>query len=121
MSQDIQSVVTFPGVQGTSVGPLIRVPAGYGAWTITKAYIVNDAAATFTAYLDDLGTALGTAQSATIGTSTVANGTFVANVQKALNLVASPVVNEGHWLGLYVSAGATLAGTRVLIEYAVGK
>ena len=121
MPQELHSVVTFPGVQGTSVGPLIRVPAGFGGWTITKCYTVSDAAATFTAYLDDLGTALGTAQSATIGTSAVANGTFVANVQKALSLVADPYVAEEHWIGLYVSAGATVVGTTVHIEYAVGQ
>ena len=84
---------TFPvGVVGTAVGPLFRVPSGFGGITVLKAYVWNDAAATFTAYLDDLGTALGTAQSATIGTSASADGTFVANVQKAFDL-EEPILN----------------------------
>ena len=121
MPQEVHSIQLYPGVLGTAARSLVRVPDGFGGWTITKAYIGNDAAATFTAYLDDMGTALGTAQSATIGTSAVANGTFVANVQKALSLVADPYVAEGHWIGLYVSAGATVVGTTLTIEYAVGQ
>jgi len=122
MSQEVLSDQLVVGVQASAAGvPLKRVPAGHGGWTITKAYLVHDAAATLTAYLIDMGTALGTAQSATLGTSAVANGTFVANVQKALSLVADPYIAEEHWLGLHVSAGAAVAGTKIVIEYAVGR
>jgi hypothetical protein len=111
------------GIVGTVCHPLFRVPTGYGRMTILKAYLdPGIAAATVgNTYLVDAGTALGTAQSATIGTLAIANGTFTADVPKAFSLVAAPTVDAGHWVSLYVVTGTTIASSAVVVEYKYGK
>lgn len=122
MSDTIHTMLVPCGIVGTTCHPLFRVPTGYGAITINKAYLINNAAATVgLTYLVDAGTALGTAQAATLGTIAAADGTFVADVQKAFSLVASPVVSEGKWISLYVATGTTVASSAVEIEYVVGR
>ena len=102
--------------------PLMRVPTGFGGITITAAYYDPGIAAGTPGltYLVDAGTALGTAQSATVGTITAANGTFTADVQKAFNLTSTPYVAEGHWISIFPTA-ALLASSAVIIEFKPGK
>lgn len=116
-------VQVHSGIVGTVCHPLIRVPTGHGRITILKAYLNPGIAAATVGltYLVDAGTALGTAQSATIGTIAAADGTFVADVPKAFSLVAAPTLGEGHWLSLYVATGTTIASSGVVIEYKFGK
>lgn len=111
------------GIVGTTCHPLVRVPSGFGGWTITKAYLDPGIAAATVGltYLVDQGTALGTAQSATLGTIAAADGTFVPDVQKPFSLVAAPYIGEGKWIGLYVATGTTIASSAVVIEYQAGK
>lgn len=108
------------GVLGTASAPLWRVPAStssFGGITITKAWVWAAAAATAVLNLDSFGTSLGTAQVATLGTL---NATLVANVQQAIPITTAYVAT-GVWIGLYVSSGATVAGTQLVVEYDYGK
>ena len=113
------------GIVGTTCHPLFRVPTGYGRMTILAAYLdPGIAAATIgNTYLVDAGTALGTAQATggTLGTLAIANGTFTADVQKAFSLVATPVVDSGHWVSLNVVTGTTIVSSAVIVEYKWGK
>lgn len=113
----------YAGVVGTTCHPLFRVPSGHGRITILKAYLDPGIAAATVGltYLVDAGTALGTAQSATLGTIAAADGTFTADVQKAFSLVAAPTAGEGHWISLYVATGTTIVSSSVVIEYKYGK
>lgn len=123
MDQHVHAITVPAGIVGTTCHPLVRVPTGYGGWTIHKAYLNPGVAAATVGltYLVDAGTALGTAQAATLGTIAAADGTFVADVQKAFSLVAAPYIGEGKWISLYVATGTTIASTAVTIEYKVGK
>lgn len=111
----------FIGAAGTANVPLFRVPSGHGGITILNAWIVSDTAATITTgQLNNNGTALGTAITATVGTLAQSSGTMVANVQKAITLVTAYQA-AATWLSWQCTAGAAGTGSRVIIEYKYGK
>ena len=120
--QAIQTISINVGAQaGTVNRPLFRVPtsdSAFGGITITGAYIMAGAAATSVLQLANMGTALGTAVSAVVGTL---NATLVANVQQALT-VSTPYQASGTWLGLKTLAGGGLDTVTILtIEFKWGK
>jgi hypothetical protein len=120
--QAIQTISVNVGALGGTVNrAMFRVPSSdsaFGGITITKAYILAGAAATSVLQLVNLGTALGTAVSAVIGTL---NATLVANVQQALS-ITTPYQASGTWIGLKTLAGGGLDTVSLItIEFKWGK
>ncbi len=111
----------FVGAAGTANVPLFKVPAGHGGITLIRAWLVRDSAATVTTgQLNNNGTAVGTAITATVGTLAQSSGTLVANTAVAISITtAYQAVNT--WLAWHNTAGASGTGSRVILEYKWGK
>jgi hypothetical protein len=110
----------LPGA-GTANVPLFRIPAGHGGITLVRAYISSNTNATIGAgQLNNNGTALGTAISATVGTLAVTSGTLVANVQKEIT-ISTAYQAENTWMAWQCVTGISGTGSIICLEYKYGK
>jgi urocanate hydratase len=85
--QAVQILTVTVGAVGTANRNLFRVPTGYGGITLLNVWLVSDSAATIVSQLANMGTGLGTAVSAVVGTLT--DGTLTANVKKAYSITTA--------------------------------
>ncbi len=118
MANDIDIFAINAGSLNNKSRPGPKVVAGHGGLTILGAQAVMNAAGTISLNLVDMGTA-GTSVAGTIATqgSTV----FAQNVPQAFT-VTTPVVSEGHYIGVEEkNVGTADAMTMVYVEYTDGK
>ena len=116
--QAVQIAVVNVGAVGTANATLWRVPTGFGGITLLNAWLVGNAAATIVSQLVNMGTGLGTAVTAVVGTLT--DGTLAANVRKAYSITTAYQA-ESTWLGLNGITGITPTVTQVVLEFKWGK
>ena len=119
--ENVMIAVCNVGAAGTANVPMFRVPSGHGGITLLNAWIMCNTAATIgTGQLNNNGTSLGTAISATVGTLAVASGTFVAGVPKAITITTAYQA-AATWLAFQAVTGAGATGTNIILEYKYGK
>ena len=118
MSKEIEVVSINVGALSTTNIPIYHVPLAHGGITLTKAWVVTGAAATITLQLNNNGTSLGTAITASVGT--LANATTVAGVPKEIT-ISTAYQADNTWLALACVSGAGATATLITLEYAYGK
>ncbi len=116
--QAVQIINVNVGAVGTANRNLFRVPTGFGGLTLLNVWLVSDSAGTIVSQLVNMGTGLGTAVSAVVGTLT--DGTLTANVKKAYSITTAYQA-ESSWLGFNGISGISGSASQVILEFKWGK
>ena len=120
---DVHNVVVTLPIGGSVVTPVFKNPTDNGKISIIEAYIIPGGAGTMTATLVTVATGGCTTASAVVDATL---GTFgsAANVSAdgsaATCTIATPEVDENHWVAVSSAAGTLGANSRCYISYVKG-
>ncbi len=123
MSVDVRSVSAFLPTAGSIVTPIFKNWDGNGDISILEAYIIPGASGVMTATLVQIATGGFTTGSATIDATL---GTFgsAANVNAAGSAATATIgttrVAEDHWVAVSMGAGTVGANSQVYVNYVKG-